>query len=364
MWCLPLLVDQVQTRHLTHALQVAASPFDMLFDMMEDSSGPTKPTEMGEGGGRPLGQHGGPKYATTIASELPEVDSDSSTIRSSQTGTVLTHSARTIMGKVVAVYAHAAKENDDRTHFRRERCTGVEQVTCSGLVRDINSLKTQYNGRDTLDRAVLMQCSNNYERLRARFPEHAASLKGQSASGENLEVKGLTIERVCLGDVFSVVPAPSSSSDRNAAPLVLEVTSPRKPCIRWDKRYKTEKGPRSMRTFVMKNTLGGIFMRVVRDGDICDGDTLVLQHRPHPQWPISRVGSVLYGHVSGLEISRDDEDRAESGSDEELRELRAIRELGIRDWKEIVEDVLAEREGRESEAENLQPAPRLLQASL
>lgn len=269
-------------------------------------------------------------------------------------------------GVVVAVYTHPTKENDDKTRFLRDRCDRPQKVCAMGLVTDTNHLKERpFKGRDAEDRAVLMQFSGNYDRLQARFPEKADCMAGQSSqngSGENVEVRGLTIEKTCIGDIFAVVPSPAmQAAGRRSAPLLVEVTSPRKPCQRWNQRYDTETtGPRSMRVYVMKNTLGGCFFRVLRDGDICAGDTLVLQHRPLPEWPISRVGDLLYGHINGFEESRDDEETAACASIDDLRALKNIPQLGIREWKDVIEEVLAEKEERESEVEKLLPAKRII----
>lgn len=273
-------------------------------------------------------------------------------------------------GRVVAVYAHADREHDETSRFQRERCSQPEDVVATGLRRDCNSLKTKpHKGRDAEDRAILAQFSSNYDRLRARFPDYRVEFAGdssQNGSGENIEVEGLSIEKTCLGDVFAVTSCERATLK---APLLLEVTSPRKPCIRWDQRYDTVGlGPRSIRSYVMKNTLGGVFFRVVRDGDISAGDVMVLQHRPYPEWPISRIGDLVYGHLTGAEKNRGAEDdkviEESCASLEELRFLRQMPQLGIREWKEVVEDILADREGRDSEADKLVPQLRMMQPSL
>lgn len=272
-----------------------------------------------------------------------------------------------VAGAIVSVYRHSPKQNDEFSHFKRERCFEPTEVNANGIVDDQNPIKTWFQGRDTEDRAILGQFSDNYDRLRYHFPEHAgrmAGMAGQNGSGENIEVQGLTIDNTCLGDIFAVVPSSSPislklrppSSRQNTRPLLLEVTSPRKPCRRWDMRYGTEDlGPRSVRVIVMKHSLGGVFFRVLREGDICAGDMLVLQHRPYAEWPISRVGSMLYGHVTGFETTRDEEDTCASAPLDDLRTLRHIPQLGIREWKEVIEDVLADKEGRESQSDLLRP---------
>lgn len=295
----------------------------------------------------------------TISNSKEQHDAE----RTTRTDTGLT------TGRIVAVYAHGQAQNCEDNRFKRDLCETREEVVALGLQRDSNQLKTQpHKGRDAEDRAILAQFSDSYDRLKARFPDFRLDFAGdshQNGCGENLEVRGLTIDKTCLGDVFAV----TSSEGGHRAPLLLEVTSPRKPCIRWDQRYDTVGlGPRSIRSFVMKNTLGGVFFRVVREGDIGAGDVMVLQHRPYPEWPISRLGDLVYGHITGNEKNRGEEDdkvvEESCASLEELRFLKEMPQLGIREWKEVIEDILAEREGRESEADRLVPQLRMLQPSL
>lgn len=49
-----------------------------------------------------------------------------------------------------------------------------------------------------------------------------------------------------------------------------------------------------------RNTLGGVYFRIKSPGEIAVGDTLLLVDRPHPEWPLHRVGSLLYGNATIL----------------------------------------------------------------
>ena len=54
-------------------------------------------------------------------------------------------------------------------------------------------------------------------------------------SGENMCLHGLNKNNVCIGDVFRVK---SNSSDRsNGIEVLFQVTSPRRPCGKWDIKY-------------------------------------------------------------------------------------------------------------------------------
>lgn len=240
--------------------------------------------------------------------------------------------------RVISIYRHDGVPHEGTTHFTRKRCPDAE-LSSGGVVGDKNALKTE-------ERAFLMQLTDNYQRFHAAWPELGFDVaeKGEKPGcGENVTATGLTIENTCVGDVFMVY----GTEDR--APAVLEVSCPRLPCKRWDAKYETVGlKEKSMRTFVMHNSIGGVFFRVKREGKILEGDNIVLQHRPHPEWTIAKVGQMLYGSVTGREKTIDDEPKW-AGSIEELKSFRNLECLAIQEWKDVAEDLLAEMEDREPE---------------
>jgi len=97
--------------------------------------------------------------------------------------------------------------------------------------------------KDPNDRALMMTTSEGYETLRAALPHAAATLAAEAigelgprpASGENFYVDGLAQGDLCVGDVFTV----------EGASTVLEVSSPRRPCDKWNKVHDMAAHPNS-----------------------------------------------------------------------------------------------------------------------
>ena len=180
--------------------------------------------------------------------------------------------------------------------------------------------------------------------MQNKFPVKAEKFGmsyNKHGSGENMCVHGLNKNNVCIGDVFRVK---SNSSDRsNGIEVLFQVTSPRRPCGKWDIKYdalgKREKG---VRHFMLQNTIAGWFMKPMTEGGkVCVGDTVELVHRPYPKWTLKLLGDKLYGQAKGQP-----RDWAQwIGTDEELNELANMEELAIEEWREIIEEIRAEKQG-------------------
>ena len=104
-------------------------------------------------------------------------------------------------------------------------------------------LRTVVDFKDPNDRALMMTTSEGYETLRAALPHAAATLAAEAigelgprpASGENFYVDGLAQGELCVGDVFNV----------EGSSTVLEVSSPRRPCDKWNKVHDMAAHPNS-----------------------------------------------------------------------------------------------------------------------
>ena len=98
------------------------------------------------------------------------------------------------------------------------------------------------------------------------------------AFGENISTTGCSEHDVCIGDRFSLGEA------------LLEVSQARQPCWRLNLRFAQS----DMSRLVQQSGKTGWYYRVLQSGWIAAGDELILQARPHPQWPLSRILDVLY----------------------------------------------------------------------
>jgi len=145
-------------------------------------------------------------------------------------------------------------------------------------------------------------------------------------SGENILFDGLDRFNLCIGDVFAV-----ESPQGIRRKCSLQLSSPRKPCKRWEMKYGSSTGV-SVRHYVLTNTCGGWFFRVLRPGFVEEGDRIILVERPNPQWSLERIGRKLYG-CAGRHI---DTWTSWTGSCEELQELAGLKDLAMREWREPI----------------------------
>jgi MOSC domain-containing protein YiiM len=118
--------------------------------------------------------------------------------------------------------------------------------------------------------AVLAYGADHYPAWRTELSWAELPLGG---FGENLSVSGATEESVCIGDVW------------RAGTAVLEVSSPRKPCVKisryWGRPDLLEQVQRSGRT--------GWYLRVLEEGEVQRGAAVALLDRPHAAWPVARA---------------------------------------------------------------------------
>jgi len=163
-----------------------------------------------------------------------------------------------------------------------ETLTGIHKrevyaayLSANGLSDDQQGDQRHHGGPE---KALHHFASDHYARLQSELPAPASGHCQPGAFGENLVTEGFTESDVCAGDIFEVGGA------------IIQVSQPRQPCWRLNLRFGIPDMSRRL-----QNSLGsGWYYRVLQPGMISKEDTLTLKERPHEDWPLSRVLSVLY----------------------------------------------------------------------
>jgi len=145
----------------------------------------------------------------------------------------------------------------------------------TGLEQDEQGDTRHHGGSE---KALHHFASDHYTRLQQILPAHAAGHCQPGAFGENLVTKGLTETDVCVGDIYKLGEA------------ILQVSQPRQPCWRLNARF----GYPEMSRLLQQTLRTGWYYRVLQEGMVRQGDTLMLEQRPNPEWPLSRVLTLLY----------------------------------------------------------------------
>lgn len=147
------------------------------------------------------------------------------------------------------------------------------RLTSTGPEGDGQADLTAHGG---VHQAVLLYAASHYPGWRERLgrPDLA-----WGSFGENLTVDGLTEAGVCIGDQFAL------------GETLLEVSQPRRPCWKLSRRN----GVADLAQQVQRSGLGGWYVRVLREGNVAAGQSLVLVTRPYPEWTVARANDIIYG---------------------------------------------------------------------
>ena len=100
--------------------------------------------------------------------------------------------------------------------------------------------------------------------------------------GENISTKELTERDVCIGDRFRLGTA------------IVEVAQGRQPC--WKQAHRL--GDKRVVAAMVKSGRTGWYYRVIEEGIVAAGDTLIQIARVHPEWSVERVTGIV---VAGRE---------------------------------------------------------------
>ncbi len=96
--------------------------------------------------------------------------------------------------------------------------------------------------------------------------------------GENLTVEGLNENKVFIGDVYKIGTA------------LVQVTQPRQPCFKLGVRFGSQK---AVGDFI-ELAHSGVYVRVLREGNVSKGDELELVERSDEQVSVYEVFQLLY----------------------------------------------------------------------
>ena len=174
--------------------------------------------------------------------------------------------------EVISIHAGNVREYADdqgrpwRSAIAKSALSGPVFLGQLGLAGDQVGDPRHHGG---LHQAVLAYPAEHY-----RFWQEELGLDaGPGGFGENLALMGLTEEEVCIGDVFELGEA------------LVQVSQPRQPCHTLARRWTCPE----LINVVWQTARGGWYLRVLREGMVEAGQTLLRVQRPHPGWTVARV---------------------------------------------------------------------------
>lgn len=102
-------------------------------------------------------------------------------------------------------------------------------------------------------------------------------LRGSGAFGENISTTGLIEDVACIGDRYRMGTA------------LVEIAQGRQPCWKQAHRLMSKNVVANM----VQTRRCGWYYRVIEEGNVSAGDSLMLTDRPCPEWTVKRVIGLL-----------------------------------------------------------------------
>jgi MOSC domain-containing protein YiiM len=169
-----------------------------------------------------------------------------------------------------------------------ERLSGIDKhvlhgpwvITKTGLVGDAQADLINHGGAE---KALHQYPRDHYSVWQGEIDAHPL-LDHAGAFGENFSTTGWTEADVCIGDTMRFGTA------------VLQISQGRQPCWKLNKRF----GRNDMAFSVQKSGRTGWYFRVLQEGVANIGEALVLDHRPQPDWPLTRLTRLLYRNTKAM----------------------------------------------------------------
>lgn len=150
----------------------------------------------------------------------------------------------------------------------------VLSLSVEGLEGDEQGDRRRHGGPE---KAIHHYAADHYPEWRRELPQaHDRLVAG--GFGENFVTTGWTEAEICIGDIVQVGSA------------ILQVSQARQPCWKLNVRF----GVSDMALRVQRSMRTGWYYRVLEPGRIAAGENLRLIDRPHPEWPLLRLLTVLY----------------------------------------------------------------------
>ncbi|WP_203457091.1 MOSC domain-containing protein [Paenibacillus tepidiphilus] len=152
------------------------------------------------------------------------------------------------------------------TGIYKQPVEGAVSLGAEGFAGDGQADLVNHGGPD---KAVCVYPIEHY----AYWEEQLGKKLEYSAFGENITVSGLLETEVCIGDVYEIGTA------------LLQVSQPRFPCFKLSQKH----GAADMPAKVLSTGYSGFYFRVLREGAIAAGDTIVKQESGAGSHKVRRV---------------------------------------------------------------------------
>ena len=157
--------------------------------------------------------------------------------------------------------------------FIKSAVSGPINVGALGLDGDHQADLSVHGGPE---KAIYAYPSVRYPDWAAAFPDLSPRFVA-GAMGENLTVDDMVEDDLCVGDVHAIGGA------------LLQVCQPRQPCF----KLALALGEPRLGKHMVRSGHSGWYYRVLREGPITAGDTVMLADRPNPTFAFPRLVTIV-----------------------------------------------------------------------
>ena len=161
----------------------------------------------------------------------------------------------------------------------KERVKGPVLVGKTGLLGDGQADTENHGGPE---KAVFGYAFENYTYWENQLGTTAVSVGGM---GENFVLEHVSEETICIGDTFEIGEA------------IIQVSQPRLPCWKPARRFKIKQ----LALLIQNTGKTGWYFRVLKEGNVEEGQTFTLLERPFPNWTIAECNRILHSNTPNLE---------------------------------------------------------------
>ena len=184
-----------------------------------------------------------------------------------------------LTGKAVS-FAHGSKSAIDK-----KVVDGRQSVSFLGLMGDEQGDLRFHGG---VEKALHVYPTEHYSKWVKELGDRDI-FHHIGAFGENISSSGITEKDICIGDKIRI------------GSTYLEVSQGRMPCWKLNVRFEQN----DMAKRLQDSLRTGWYFRVLQEGDIGQGDEILLCDRPYPEWTLARIMSLIFeGCLETLELQK------------------------------------------------------------
>jgi MOSC domain-containing protein YiiM len=164
------------------------------------------------------------------------------------------------------------------TAFRKQKVNGSVFLSSLNFDGDLQADQKNHGGQD---KAVLGYNEEHYTYWANRL---GIELK-PSAFGENITIRGLDEETLCIGDTFELDDC------------IIQVSQPRKPCF----KVAASLGVKTLPALLEETGFTGFYFRVLKEGWVTENPRLTLIEQGTGGVSIADINRVMYSKPLNLE---------------------------------------------------------------